>query len=255
MKLARKKCSVNVARWMSYAAAGAATISAVNESEAAYTYLYSGPMSTMVKAGSATIAFPASVEIHPITVNGHPGTNAAGYLGTFINNNRQGNIYHGRGAADYFRGYAYSNGHGGTERVVGFNAGGNNYMSRLGSGVKIATQHFGPNTFGNIDMASLNQGGNFKWGGAAGLTGFLGFEFSINSGPEMYGWVQLENTTGSPKNGLEILGYAYSTDPTFVTGQTMAPVPEPASLALLATGAVGLLAMRAGRKRKPAVIK
>ncbi len=63
----------------------------------------------------------------------------------------------------------------------------------------------------------------------------------------------MKNTDGGPWNDYELISYAYSNDPNFITGQTTA-TPEPATMGLLALGAVGLLAARKIQKAKNANI-
>ena len=86
----------------------------------------------------------------------------------------------------------------------------------------------------NLALASGSHAG-FPWAGN-GANGFLAFEFkATQAGPQYYGWAQVKNTDGGPWNDFELLGYAYSDNPNFLTGQTT--TPEPATLGLLAMGA------------------
>jgi hypothetical protein len=75
--------------------------------------------------------------------------------------------------------------------------------------------------------------------------GYIGFSFESAEGGTHYGWVQVD-MTGAPHNAYTLLDYAYEDLPD--TAIPVGTVPEPGSLGLLATGAIGLLFWR--RKRR-----
>lgn len=90
---------------------------------------------------------------------------------------------------------------------------------------------FGSGLTSNIAQWNLNSSNNY-----------FGFRFIAEPGGTVhYGWAQiaLGSTVNAP--GRAIVQYAYESDPN--TPITI-PIPEPASLGLLAMGAVGLLRRR-----------
>jgi len=75
-------------------------------------------------------------------------------------------------------------------------------------------------------------------------TAFIGFRFNAGGGME-FGWARI-TMDGAPGNSFTVVDYAWGDPGTQIaTGQ----IPEPGSLALLAIGAVGLLAWRKQRSK------
>jgi hypothetical protein len=117
--------------------------------------------------------------------------------------------------------------------------------ARLGNGVTVSSlSPFTP--FSAFQPSNLAGGfGGGAWNG--GQTGFIGVRFNLGGGP-LYGWIQLQ----TPAPGLsgstgQILGYAYENSGGAITTPASA-VPEPNTLLLLASGALGVLALKR-RKR------
>jgi hypothetical protein len=87
---------------------------------------------------------------------------------------------------------------------------------------------------------------------AGGATRFVGLEFDIG-GNTHYGWVRVSVVRGPnilDDLQLTIHDWAYQDTPgaAIVAGQGIPPLPEPGSLAMLALGAVGALALLRYRK-------
>ncbi len=94
------------------------------------------------------------------------------------------------------------------------------------------------------------------WLGPAGSTGYVGFKFDTGAGTEL-GWAQLSLDSGAPENTFTLIDYAWG-DPGDVFGAgdlTVEAVPEPATfgIGLLATGAIGVSALR--RRRRASALR
>ena len=85
-------------------------------------------------------------------------------------------------------------------------------------------------------------------------TGFIGFKFDLGQGVQ-YGWSRIKKGP-YPENQYELVDYAYA-DPgePITAGQRSsaeARIPTQGGLAMLALGAVGLMAWRRQRRRSAA---
>lgn len=98
------------------------------------------------------------------------------------------------------------------------------------------------------DLTGGSPSGHFA-PGSPGYAG-LSFQSTTDATQVYYGWAQFQTIQGS-KEGPSgtLIDFAYESTPNtaIVVGDT-GPVPEPGSLALLATGAAGLAAYRGRRK-------
>jgi hypothetical protein len=96
---------------------------------------------------------------------------------------------------------------------------------------------------GTYSAADPNFGGDWKSGVSPGYAGL-----QMTSGTDaFYGWVSISYVVGSP-NQVTVNGFAFENQPN--TPITVAAVPEPASLALVATGvAVAAAVYRRRRDR------
>lgn len=131
-------------------------------------------------------------------------------------------------------------------------------LAKLASGAKISqgnvkflsTHGFVP---GGLAFEDGNHGmlsGNF----APSKTGFAGFGIHTAGGSDFFGWIRLEYMVSSRgPDKIEAIDYAVNTvaGASITAGQgatsSAAPEPSTAAMALLATGAAGVLALRRRR--------
>ena len=94
---------------------------------------------------------------------------------------------------------------------------------------------------GTYSASDPNFGGDWKSGVSPGYAGL-----QMTSGTDtFYGWVSIDYVVGSP-NQVTVNGFAFENQPN--TPITVAAVPEPASLALVATGVAFAVAVYRRRR-------
>ena len=215
---------ISSSRWTAYATAGAATA-----------------LGLYAETGEAAI--------HHVTVNQSFGTGSSTMINTFslaagANFKMAWAPVNGGGFAGFALAAPVST------AFVGTSAGNFRYPFKMALHQSIAAGPFAVKN-GNF-FATLAYGGGYvhsHWLDG-GTTGYIGFKFNIGSGVE-YGWAQLSLDSGPGQNAFTLIDYAWG-DPGDVFGAgdlTVSPVPEPSvfSLALLATGAFGVSALRKRR--------
>ncbi|MBN2562273.1 MAG: PEP-CTERM sorting domain-containing protein [Phycisphaerae bacterium] len=87
----------------------------------------------------------------------------------------------------------------------------------------------------------------WDFGSFHGQRGYVGFRFDIAGGSTHYAWIDFEGAADASSGTIRGWAYESAAD----TGIEAGAIPEPGSLALLALGAAGVLAMRKGRSPAP----
>ena len=202
----KPESKLDLKRWAAYSAAGVAALTTgADTAEADITHIVVG--STWTTGDDFYYALDGSAALNFY----HPGGGAL--VGVFNN------------------GAAYGN-------VVAFSANGYSYVSNLASGVNISTQAAG-GVFG-----TLAYNGGYANSQFVNTSGIFGFSFDAGNGLQ-FGWARITAAGDAPTNTYTIEEYAFaSVGEEIAAGQTVAAIPEPSSLGLLALGAVGVLATR-----------
>ena len=214
-----KPASIAKTRWVSYAAAGAATALAGSQSAEAAIH-YSGPVNERFLVGAAD-GFKLDQPGDSFRLSQHSGVRYHNFR-----------YYNGGAPIDRFSIFGIAS--------AAFR-GVQGYVSKLSPGQ-------------TISMGNFIQGvpGNLAQGWHRGI-GFIGFRFNNGAGVQ-YGWARITMKRGRAKNFI-LLDYAYA-DPgeRLTAGETSEgtlsdeQAPDEGSLGGLALGAVGLLAWRKSRK-------
>jgi hypothetical protein len=116
---------------------------------------------------------------------------------------------------------------------------GQTYATKLSSGVTIDATLFNPTS----GVTEGVQSGLLGPGVSSSKTAYYIGLLVDNAGTDYYGYAEIGLTGVQP---TDIIGYAFETTPggSIVTAPLSSSIPEPASLALLATGVAGALAIR-----------
>ena len=225
----QKKSLLSKVRWAGYAAAGAATV--LGAQEAAEAGIHYFDIDPDVQLDASQLEFNTQTVSHFIQFS--PDQNPQDVL-----------LMKHKGFLQYGSAYGAAKGSGvGGGQIAGFVRGGYTWAYNLQYGSLVSAKQFKPAGtlayfFGYPDTSQF---------GSPGI-GYVGFSFDVGPGTQ-YGWLKVD-MAGTPHNAYSLLEYAYA-DP----GEAIAAgqVPEPGSLGLLATGAVGLLLWRLKRRgSKPA---
>ena len=209
-------------RWYAYAAAGAAaTLAGAQSAEADITHIVVGSPGGDIGVGDDlyfSLAGSAALNLFNVDLSSSsPGVFGAMNVGVF-----NGGSFFGT--------------------MVGFSSAGFNYASNLAPAANISTQNFlGSSVFATMVFAFGYTNEQFIDTG-----GFLAFRFDAGAGTQ-FGWARVSSNGDSPANTFVLEEYAFGDVGEAVSVGQTASIPEPASLGLLAMGAVGLLANRRRR--------
>ena len=244
-KQSRRRCAINLGRWVSYAAAGTVTaLAASNDAEAAI--LYSGPINFTI-----TNPTPGSVQVNntktfnELSANSHPDAKKLFRIRGEAMPPGPGAPGHPSVSAFFDLAQIFNNGPANAAQgaFVGYSHSGHRYASKLALGANLSGGPF----FGTglLDYLVKQPGGynqvpGGQWQPAG--TGFLQFRFNDGAGFQ-YGWARL-TMSGPRHENVTIVDYAYGTVGQAITAGQTAVTPEPATLGLLAMGALRLLAVR-----------
>jgi hypothetical protein len=231
---------VSDARWLAYAAAGAATLFA-GEQTADATIHYSGRVDVRLprfQEGHAT--FRLDQPGHSIFFDRLPEIRSSGLFD--------------------FAGFKVFGDNGGSFRGTSFAS--YAYVSRLRRGDSIAQGIFGHGQASKSAFGTLAIGTSIFPAGYFTQQGIGYIAFSFNQGTDKrYGWARVRMLGARRGNDFEILDYAYadpgenikagqiSSDGAMVTPEPGEGVSESGSLGLLAAGAAGLMLWRKKRSR------
>ncbi len=232
-------------RWAGYAAAGTAALVATHEADAGIHYF--SPINKYLDGSTAVgYAYPNSninYASHKIDVNndGIGDLNLAHfgsiYYGTFkwgvaqVLSNLQTNA-----VPVSVAGFLVT-----APPVAGVNF--YNYLDNFAKG-QLIDGNFLPGGSMAVELKANYPNGKFH---SPGDGQYIGFKFNAGAGSQ-YGWVQVD-MVGEAHNAFTILDYAWADPGETIHAGDGQPVPEPGSLGLLATGALGLMLWRWKRKR------
>ena len=226
----QKKSLLSKTRWAAYAAAGAATALGANEAAEAGIIYHS---SIDFKLDAATSTATTNTAIKSIDVNGDL-TNDLQFIHRGIVFSQPYGPYGVASVAGVSGG-----------KIAAFTANGYPYAYNLAKGNPTVSS--GRNFLGTGGTMAFTAGFTSSQFLDAG-EGFVGFSFDAGQGTQ-YGWLAVQ-MTGQPHNAFTILDWAYADPGEAITAGEGRPVPEPGSLGLLATGALGLLLWRRSRRGK-----
>lgn len=235
--------------WPKYAAAAGSVVAMATN--AAAQIVYSGPQNLTASVNSVGPLHSSAPPPQYPVVGLDPATSAhkTAYL--------QGSIGFQIGVKQECCGDGFLNGAASVKGLGGLaflETGSQFSLRKLGKSVNISTL---PNNFhtGPLFLKTVNFGttGAHNTHGAwtSGKSGFGAFRFTVG-GKQDYGWVRLiytDSSNGAP-DSITAIDWAYGADGTPIITDVPSATPEPstADLALLAAGALGVLALRRRKK-------
>ncbi len=213
----------HLGKWRTFAAVGGASLAAGTNADAGI--VYSGPISESLSRPLGVTTFKSKL----ITIGGFKES-----------------LFAGGGAAKGYVGFTHVT----ASKALGFaqNASGNAAKKySFGNPIHVLASKI------NATVQTNNNGAVHGSFGPGVVTGYVGFKAPNGD----LGWIKVQvsdtGSTGYP-NEITVLGWAYNdvSGGSIYAGQTSSgAIPEPSSLALglLATGSVGLAALRRARTR------